>query len=291
MSPEEAQVGRGMQLAASLPEIMPDDADERVKPVYDSIQQSLRVPFVNLIFRVLANYPDYLVNAWQQITSTVRSVAFEGAADELRAAAGLDGTPGRLEKGIGVSDALHAFNNTIHYVLPKLLLVVTLLDREGTGSEEIVKSRSKDLPGGIAPGTAKVDMVDPQKSNARVSDLFNDIKASHGYPLVPSYYRGLAQSPDLLEALWAQLRPIVGTEAYEARKLDLVKGAAAQTKLLAGSGPVDIRVAADDREAIGDLLAAFRRKFIPEMLIEAVAVKGMLDGPQAALRSPFSIST
>jgi hypothetical protein len=50
------EVERGMRLAADKPDIMPGQASEQIRPIYDDIQRSLRVPVVNLIFRTLANY-------------------------------------------------------------------------------------------------------------------------------------------------------------------------------------------------------------------------------------------
>lgn len=290
MSEIDQQIARGMHLAATLPEIMPEDAGERIKPVYDDLQASLRVPFVNLIFRSLANYPDYLVPAWQTLKPIVRSPAFEQAADDLRRSARLEQAPDGLSEGISVTDQLRAFNDTIHYVLPKLLLVVTLLDE----SRQTAGARSGDVTGaisiGVAPGAAKVDMVDPQNASGRVAKVLDAIKASHDYPLVPSYYRGLAQSPDLLEELWNQLKPLVGTAEYEAQKRELIHEASAK----AGEFPITRDLNADvpsgTSKQIYALLAAFRRKFIPEMLIEAVAIKTILDGPEAAAESRFSVA-
>ncbi len=79
-----ADVRRGMQLIPQLPEIMPDEADERIQPIYEDIQRTLRVPFVNFIFRTLAMYPEFLEAAWEGINPSIRTRAFEAAADELR---------------------------------------------------------------------------------------------------------------------------------------------------------------------------------------------------------------
>src|SRR5947209_14248478 len=50
---------RGMDLLARLPEVMPEEAGPYVRLIYEDIRNTLRVPFVNTIFRVLANYPTY----------------------------------------------------------------------------------------------------------------------------------------------------------------------------------------------------------------------------------------
>jgi hypothetical protein len=117
----QAQAGnaieRGMQLAAQLPNIMPQQADSRIEPIYQDIQKSLRVPIVNLIFRALANYPDYLQQAWPQVGSLARLQAFEEAADALRGHALLEPLPPALGLDVDAlaeASRLRAFNDTIH---------------------------------------------------------------------------------------------------------------------------------------------------------------------------------
>ncbi len=291
----DPQVRHGLRLAAALPQIMMDDADERIASVYHETQQSLRVPFVNLIFRVLANVPDYLIPAWQALGPIVRSVAFEAAADQLRAHARLEHTPGALDIAIEDDDRLRGFNDTIHYVLPKLLLVATLLDRAGEsrgagGRDRAPGGNVGQFPVGVADDATKVELVDPDRASGRVGALFYSIKARHRHPLVSSYFRGLAQWPDVLEAIWRELEPFVGSGEYERRREDLIARATALAEALPPlaleGGPFD----GEQGDDVRALLAAFRRKFIPEMLIDAVAIKAMLDGPESATVSRFSVA-
>lgn len=288
------QVQRGMRLAADLPEVMPDDAGPRLKPVYQDIQQTLRVPFVNLIFRSLANFPDYFVPAWQQLGPVLGTHAAEAAADRLRAAALLAPAPalppGTLD---GVDDArrLRAFNDTIHYVLPKLLLTAVSLDRATFGRPEPRPGAAGEpLPRGVAEGTTKVQMVKPAEATGTVAAVFQSVKERHGHPLVSSYYRALGNWPGVLEAAWQQIAPRVGSAAYQHRRAELVRMAedAADTLPLA---PLSAdTLGAEEREQVRALLAAFRLKFIPEMLLDVVWIKAMLDGADAAPFSPFSIA-
>jgi hypothetical protein len=59
-------VERGLRLIPRLDEVMPDDAGEEISAIYEGVRTRLRVPFVNFIFRVLANYPTYLSFAWKR---------------------------------------------------------------------------------------------------------------------------------------------------------------------------------------------------------------------------------
>jgi hypothetical protein len=288
----QAGTERGMQLAASLPDIMPEQADERIKPIYEEIQQTLRVPIVNLIFRTLANYPDYLEPAWREIRPLACSRVFEQSANELRAQALLPSSPEPTDLASmpGDIDRLRAFNDTIHYVLPKLLLIVTALAKTHMEHEveQPATSLTLDLstiPSGVAEGAEKVAMVDPGKVDQRVQAIFDSIKERHSHPLVSSYYRGLANWPDFLETAWNIVAPRIGSEEYEARKHALLDSARSHVRAWPAISPqLEPKVLTQ----INDILAAFRVNFIPAMLLDVALVKSLLDGSGAARASRFS---
>lgn len=291
------EINSGMQLAASLPDIMPDQADEQIKPVYADIKNTLRVPIVNLIFRTLANYPDYFVNIWQQLSPSLCTEAFEKAADSLRSEALLKPVPEASKEDweeLDDLDRLRAFNDTIHYVLPKLLIVTTAFEVAtlNSGAEGNSKSseqtNSRTLPAGVAEGTAKVEMVDPDKASEQVQKLFESIKERHGHPLVSSYFRGLGNWPDFLEQAWSRLSPVVGSSAYEARKDKLIAQAEAIVQNMAVQEVQVKRLNEEQKSEVRAILAAFRLKFIPEMLLDAAFIKAMLDGAEEASSSRFS---
>ncbi|MDQ3308657.1 MAG: halocarboxylic acid dehydrogenase DehI family protein [Gemmatimonadota bacterium] len=295
---EQEEIRRGMELAAHLPDIMPDQASQQVGKVYDEVQETLRVPIVNLIFRVLANYPDYLEQTWERLRPALRTRSFERAADEIRAGALLEPVPGASRvhwEETGDLDRIRAFNDTIHYVLPKLLLIATALDELGFGptpggSHAETAADPSEIPTGVAEGTTKVKMVEPEKADERVRTLFESVKNRHGHPLVSSYYRGLGNWPDFLDAAWTRVGPLVGSAAYEARKDALITAARTAVRELPISaegmeGPDEAQ-----RAEIRDLLAAFRLKFIPEMLLDVMLIKALVDGPEQARVSPFSVA-
>ncbi|GAB3538041.1 hypothetical protein GCM10027443_32150 [Pontibacter brevis] len=296
---DKNEIERGMRLAAELPDIMPDEADEQIKPVYKDIQQTLRVPIVNLIFRTLANYPDYFVKLWEQLSPGFRTKAFEQAADSLRRKALLE--PASDVSGINLEklddlEKLRGFNDTIHYVLPKLLLVTTAFEKATFGADNEKDKENKEsedsqkIPLGAAEGTIKVEMVDPDKASDRVQALFKSIKERHGHPLVSSYFRGLGNWPDFLEQSWNRLQPNVGSSDYEERKNTLIR----QSENVVRHMPLQqLKEAGLDEKQMVDvraILAAFRLKFIPEMLLDAALIKAMLDGPEQASSSRFSVA-
>lgn len=182
---------------------------------------------------------------------------------------------------------LRSFNDTIHYVLPKLLLIATAW-ADGSAEHPVrerVSTSSLTIPFGVAEGTAKAELIKLEQAGGRMHALLEQVKQRHGDPVASSYYRGLANWPDFLEAAWKAIAPRVNSAEYEARKRSLAE--AAQNHVRAwGAGSAN--GAPGEQGEIGDMLAAFRLNFIPEMLIDVAMVKSLLDGSEAARTSRFS---
>lgn len=292
---QESAVQHGMNLVAELQDIMPQQADARLTRIYKEIQETLRVPIVNKIFRTLANYPDYLEEAWGQAAPLAQSVHFEKARDDLCAQAVLNEAPERPVMELSDfenPDELQAFNDTIHYVLPKLLLIVTFFHKAAFGDQVTETVTTPELfqllPSGIAKGTAKVQMVDPATADLQVHQLFEDIKAHHGHSAVTSYYCGLGQWPEFLQNAWGRVRPHIGGQQYNASRLKLIDTARASVS----SWPMtSVKPSAAHHEDIRAILMAFQCKYIPEMLLDVALIKSFMEGRNAALRSRFSLTT
>ncbi len=291
------QTARGMRLAASLPDITLERAGARLRPVYEDIQDTLRVPMVDSLFRILANYPDYLEHTWSAVRPIVRTLAFESAADELRTLTYFEPVfkdHGLDWEDLGYSDSIRAFNDTIHYVLPKLLL--TAYAFEASRRTASVRDRistlgvAAEIKAGIAPGTTRLQMIDPHQASGQVVDLFDSIKQRHNLPLISSYYRGLGLWPDFLKEVWQKIEPLVGGFRFEERKKVIIAGAEVRIRDLPLAGTNAVRLDEKDETDIQDIIAAFRLKFIPEMMIDVAMVKSMLDGAQTVRFSRFSVA-
>lgn len=293
-------VSRGMQLLQQASEVTEKQADQQVGRVYADIHATLRVPFVNFIFRTLANYPLYLDVAWSHFSPFMRTEPLEQAADDLRTRALLEEVPDTsdLDWGqLGDIDRIRAFTDSISYVLPKLLLVATAFD-EGLSRDTMEGPRrptisSSHIPLGPAAGTIKVPLLNPKDADGQLHDLFQDLKQTHGHPGVASYYRALGHWPEFLQAVWNRTKPLVGTDEYEQRKRELIEQA---DRILDGI-PLPSRKAAEamgvsDQQIVDirSILAVFRFKLIPDLNIDVTLIKAMLDGPDAARSSRFSAS-
>nr|WP_162623680.1 hypothetical protein [Paracoccus saliphilus] len=190
-------------------------------------------------------------------------------------------------------DRLRSFNDTIHYVLPKLLLIVIALHKlEMTIDPDAARAESalhlsKPHDRNMFEGAAKVGLVDPEDAPAAVAALFEKIKERHGHPLVSSYYRGLANWPDFLDLAWGVVKSRVESAPYEECRESLIEQASSLTDGLFDHEPELWRAKENEAHEIRMILGAFRLKFIPEMLIDVTLVKSLLDGPERATLARF----
>ena len=288
-------IERGLRLIPRLGEVMPKDASEEIDAVYEGVRTRLRVPFVNFFFRVLANYPSYLSFAWREIEPHLLTSRFEVASDSLRSRALLEPIPEGADWGsLGDLEQIRGFTDSIHYVLPKLLLVVSAFD-EGLGGERGAADGQpvSAVRPGVAEETMSLQMVATGEATDRLEGIFQEIRERHGHPDVASYYRGIAQWPDFFEAVWERLDSLAHTVPYEERKRDLLEEARSTVLELPLPNRDEILELDVDEEQIGEIraiLALFRFRLISDMFLDVSLIKAMLDGPEATRSSRFSFA-
>ena len=69
--------------------------------------------------------------------------------------------------------------------------------------------------------------------------------------------------------------------------IDFARGAVRNLPI-AGTAATELHEA--QRDEVRALLAAFRNKFIPEMLLDVALIKALIDGPASARASRFSVA-
>ncbi len=305
MDDQTAPTEQSMKRIMQMREVMPDDADPRIASLYKDVRETLRVPLVNLLFRSLANYPDYLERAWRLVRDLASTVAFEQAADRLRrdAVSNEEHQPqSRLAHTLSSVEPAQDFIDTVHYVAPKLLLVATAMEIGSFGGtsggahaqehEEAADGRAehndfKLLPRGIAQGTGAVRLAAEDSVDEHVKAIFKAIKRQNGHETLPSFYRGLANWPDVLETAWCEIAGSLGSEDYEERKRNLVELA---ERYVMSWPMIRIPIVDDKRDEIRAVLSVLRLKRIPETLLDVALVKREADGDRAARVSRFSLT-
>lgn len=293
---EEKEIKRGMELIPSLAEIMPEQADERILTVYEDVKSTFRVPIVNFFFRVLANYPPYLVPAWKGFSPWLRTVAFEQAADELRSNSLLEPVPDFSSTdwvALGDLSRIRPFTDTIHYILPKLLLIATAFHEDLRGGiragDEKPHGAGIEMPREIVRGTVSIPMINPADAEDQLGEVFEAIKMRHGHPEVATYYRSLGNWPKFLAAVWEKLAPVVRSAIYEQRKQAVLEQALRMVQpFRVKSSETMAGISSGESADIKAICAVFRFRLVPDLLLDVSLIKAMLDGPDAARISRFS---
>lgn len=293
MADRQDDIERGMALIPTLDEIMAEDADPATRRIYEEVQQALRVPFVNFVFRVLANRPAFFEAAWARLHPIARSRAFEAAADRLRARAVLEpGLPGTAVTAAADDlERIRAYARTIDHVVPKLLLSATAFDLDAAG--EAVPDAATGAEGdgtdlaakapGLVEGATSIPMVDPASAEGRLAELFEDIRTTHDHPGVATYYRALGHWPDLLDQLWQAVRPAIGSEAFTARRRELIDAAAEEMRALRSAARASGLMAddppalrAEERAELRAILSVFRLRIIPDLVLVVPLTRRLL---------------
>jgi hypothetical protein len=193
---------------------------------------------------------------------------------------------------LGDLGRIRGFTDTIHYVLPKLLLVVSALDEGLLGEPGTADGPSEAaVRPGVAEGTTTVPMVTTGEASGRLREILQEIKGRHGHPDAASYYRGIANWPPFLEAAWERVGPLVGAPAYAERKRELLEGArnaALELPLPTAEEAFDNGVSEEQAVEIRAIVALFRFRVISDTFLEVPLIKAFLDGPEAASSSRFS---
>jgi Halocarboxylic acid dehydrogenase DehI len=285
-----------MSIAApSRKEVGEEEAEGAIKAVYGDIKATLRVPLVSLVFRLLAAYPDYLQLAWRQIKPNAQTLFFERQADSLRRrAVDVVATLGRAPAPADstTADVLKTF----HYVLPKLLLVITALRASGRGQypnlEELALEAKRQIASGVPPDMPTFGLIDPETADEKVRFVFDDVRETLGVSTINSDIRALANWPDYLEAAWQSLKPILGTDQYVGADREL-RAMANETVVMlpfrVEINPHVMRLLGLSEEGIDSVQGIIETAFqlVPKLLLNAAFLTAGAIGREAAQQSPY----
>lgn len=296
---KEALIARGLALVAQQSQ-QADLHSTSITALLEEIQLRLRAPQVNNFLLSLSPYPDFLQQLWAHFGPAIGKNSFEQEADNIREKALLETVPEIPEVSWDVATEkarLRAHLDTHFYLLPKLLLMATLFDEASfrgiaapRGRQQTAETTDAELPQGYAAGTIKVALVNPQTAPEQIQQLFESVRQQHQLPLMPLFYSGLGNWPNFMHEAWQQIMPLVGSSDYKNLKDFLSYQAQIGLRKLPLTQPDLTTLAAEDKDAVQAILAAYRYKLLPEMLIDTAMMKAMLDGAENAFTSPFSLT-
>ncbi|MEV0147175.1 MULTISPECIES: halocarboxylic acid dehydrogenase DehI family protein [unclassified Nonomuraea] len=272
---ERADAARGAVLLPSLP-AKPELSGEAAR-VIGEVPGYLGVPFVSPVFQALANYPGYLVPAWDRFKPVIGSPEFRRAAAGLGVPVGLlPGPDPALLAADADLDRVRRYTVTFHRLLPELLLLASCWYRGITvGAPASLALDGRTPVEGPGPRGVPSEAIsiapDASEPGADLARAYQEIRALHDHPRVLSYYRALGTWPGLMLGVWERLGPLARGDAYAAARDQVLARAAAAAATL----PVPV-IETEDAEEVAAVLALFRTRLIPALLLDTAVVLALL---------------
>jgi hypothetical protein len=290
-------------MAESLKEVSEQQASGELAALYLGIKRTLRVPLVNLLYRVWANEGS-LPLLWQVARPNLQTIDFENKADSLRTEAVENiaydvEVPAQSSRMSALNlsstdiEAIRRELDVFHYINPKLLLHCALLKRalglwgyHGTG-----QSLGQVEPGIPSEMPKEIVMTDPQSATPEMRQIFDEIRNRLKLRAINSAYRALAKWPNYLRLAWMDLRQYHESHYYGLHEKNLRHYAAGLVNGLPHSARItaeDAKRAGIDRAKLVELVDPFL-ELLPGLILNISFLKIALDGADEARKSPFPV--
>ena len=69
---------------------------------------------------------------------------------------------------------------------------------------------------------ARVELITEQEATGRVKEIYEDIKATMGWDMVPQTFQLIAHNPDHLESYWENYRQVMAPGLLDLRTKKLI---------------------------------------------------------------------
>lgn len=294
--------------AAMFPQLDQETASGELAELYADIRHTLRVPWVAFAIRVMAQFGDYVPQAWGTLKPLISTRYAEDAADRIRRAAVLDGPPppdprprlrerGWNEEDIaGVQQTLDALN----YGNPKYLVLITAWNEAwherlaGDPEHQLTGSAADPVPYGLPEGIEPFHLVDPDSAPRDVQHLLRDARDVLLHHGPASDYRVLAAWPDLLRiAVDDVLAPVALTSEYDETTRRIRQIAREEVAGLPGVGGVSRRdlegsMRPTDVAGLTGVLFMYNR-FIADITVAIIRLQQAFDGAESAVENKFPV--
>ncbi len=213
-----------------------DDVSRDVKRIFMDARSALNLPYIPTLFKVLANSPDYLKLAWNDLAPVIRSKEFHAAGLALEeyiysvvVAGGWRFNEQRRElhdqrfsneDTIFIADALAIFAHG----LPQMLLLARLLQVGYSGGQDGRISHVKQSS--MIAQALKIHVPNEREAGLRSWLIYNDIRKTTGSRSVQSVLRFISPYPGYLTSVWMDWKKILKNPAILRAKEDVSRRSA-----------------------------------------------------------------
>jgi len=279
--------------------------DPNVDDVLQDIPSVLGVPFLNLLFRRLSEYPAWLRESWHSVRPILLTPAFDAASSLLCAFAAppQDYVDERYRDRLRTVspealDSMIRLTDAYAHVQPRLLLLAAGWEHgmraivsqhiEKTHRDEAeVRTLGTPTTPNIWDPEADVPMADLALMPPTVQLIIHQMATERRHPGLASYYRSVASLPGVLASTWESLRPYMRDSRYHDAKRQLGDLAA----YLARSLGIDVTCArAIDSAETGELqalLVTWKNVQVPELTLDTACVRALLN-PESSGWPPYA---
>lgn len=237
---------------------------------YARTKHGLGVPWMGVVAMAFAQYPRFYEALWCGMEPIVGSDTFGRACEDLRTCAENHATalsppsilPRLAQLGYNTReiDDIRTCNEVFSTGNMPYLLMASLarLLLEGhewkTLSDPGISQRS-------ASSMAKPTLIEPHHADPTIAELYADIRATLGLPIVNTDYRAFARWPSYFVSAWQDVREAVSSDTYEHqvtcihhKAIRIAQGLPNLTRLQADH----LRKAAEEDASLDEVLAVVR---------------------------------
>lgn len=269
-----------------------ESAPQDVKEIYEDIKDSLKLPWVPVMFQAFAAYPSFLKFIWNQLKPSVRTVQFKLEADRIRDYAETFISEAHireykhedaLENNLSIDDLVHIRTKleAFTYGNPKLLLLAAALKRAiggiTVGGNGDTEASHEDFGDRVIK---KIDIkpVEEAEATDEVKALYEDIESTFGLPFVNTDYKTMANWPGFLKLAWEDIKIIMNSPHFSEGKTAMLEFAGHAANML----PYPVKMGWDEMEGAGvheedfenieDMAGLFAR-LLPGLILSVVEMR------------------
>ncbi len=262
-------------------------SEGELSAVFADIPHVLGVPFLNLIFHRLAQWPDLLIELWAKSRHIILTREFARAATTLAGIAipawpvhSIEQPPSMTAEAWRRAQQL---TDAYRAVQPQLLLLVAGWAASPNDGVQMAPAMvTSSLTTRPAPGRAylgaDVPMISTVPDDPTVALLFEQMIVQRGHPGVSSYYRSMALWPPLLQAVWDLLQPRVLIGPYVQQVERLASAATAAASVLKIQ-PVQSMSHYGGNTTSLRMLESWRDVQVPQLMLDTALVEAAIACP------------
>ena len=268
-----------------------NDVSRDIKRILMDARSALNLPYIPTLFKILANSPDYLKVAWDDLAPVVRSNEFHAAGLALEeyiyslvVASGWRFNEQRRElhdqrfsseDTIFIADALAIFAHG----LPQMLLLARRLQTGYSGGQGGRISHVKQTS--MIAQSLRIHVPNEREAGLRSWLIYNDIKKTTGSRSVLSVLRFISPYPGYLASVWMDWKKTLKNPAVQRAKEEVGRRSAGLiTGLPVGDHRASGKIKPEHWREIEETVDGFVRMLPLFALVTAVWRKSFMPRPR-----------